>query len=223
MLVEERTFRDLGKTDAWNPPLFIQDRECISSSKFLTGLWSIRDDRCDARSHLSRYNYENPIESGDLLKELNQVIQKGSFPHGRKFMLGTWHRSCRWGRGTLQGANGKPMVICDGLLFLFKHLSFLKQPLHNPSTAVNHPQRCAWGCVVLFLRMSYGEMGPSITIFRIIRRSRWVPSKINLITLLYALRPIAKLCLLHGPARPDRIYSLYSQCVHFFGRVRGCG
>ena len=126
----------------------------------------------------------------------------------------------RW--GALQGSNGKSIVICDGLLFLFKHLSFLKQSPHNPSTAVNRPQSCAWGCVVLFWHMSYGEMGPSLTIFRIIRRNRRVPSKINLITLSFALRPIAKLCLLHGPSQTwSKSLLVLSMAYTFFGRERG--
>ena len=60
--MEERTFGDLGAgvTDD-EMDLSLYHRERISSSKLLTGLWSIRDDRWDARSHLHRYNYENPL------------------------------------------------------------------------------------------------------------------------------------------------------------------
>ena len=118
----------------------------------------------------------------------------------------------------MQGTNGKQtyvchtgkqysvafstgMIICDNLFFLFEHLSFLKQSLHIPSLAVSHPQCCKEPCFILthVLRRN------GFKFYQLPNYSA-LPSKINLITLSYALRPIAKLCLLHG--QPDLIECL---------------
>ena len=118
--------------------------------------------------------------------------------------------------GCLAGSNGQSMIICESLLFLFKHLSFLKQSLHSSESSTEVCVRMSCFVPAHVLRR---KKSPSLTLFRIriIRRNRWLPSKINLITLSYALRPIAKLCL---SARPDRNFFLYSQCV-LLGGTRG--
>lgn len=167
----------------------------------------------DARSHLHRYNYENPIESRDLLKELNQVIQKSSFPHGRKFMSGTWHRSCRWGEVPCRGQwviKGLFATVCYSCSSISLSLNSHSPQRWIVDRGVREDELFCSGAHVL------RRTGPSLTIFRIIRRNPWLPSKINLITLSYALRPIAKLCL---SVRPDRIFFLYSQFV-LLGRTR---
>ena len=115
-------------------------------------------------------------------------------------------------RRYLQGTNGKQtyatnsirlllagLVICDGLFFLFKHLSFLKQSLHMHWQYMIHKGERKECCFVLSHVLRRNGLK-----FNHLPNHSALPSQINLIMLSYALRPIAKPCPLHG--EPGLIY-----------------
>lgn len=117
-----------------------------------------------------------------------------------------------------RGANGNPIIICDGLFFLFKHLSFLKQPLHIPSTAVNHPQRlvrkgaliCSGACLM-------EKMSPSLTNFPNHSAQSLRAIKNKPYNAIVRSDTDSKTLSVTWP-QPDLIeLILYSQRVHFFG------